>query len=360
MGFDRNTPHNSLPLLPPECEIDSKAVLKKAISANRALAGLRMAAKQLPNEAVFYNNLYLLEAKESSEIENIITTNDQLFRALAIEDKSVDPNTREVLHYLDALWQGFNLLKTQRVITTNTLIKIVNTIKENDRGIREIPGVKIANEKTKEIIYTPPEGGDVIQEKLRNLEEYINTDDGVDALIKMAVIHYQFEAIHPFHDGNGRTGRILNVLFLVFAGLLDHPMLFLSQYILDSKDDYYVGLREVTEQQKWEEWITYMLDGVEQSSLAMTNKIQKIVELMDKTKGEIKDKAPTTYSKDLLEILFSMPYTRINDLIEAGLGTRITATKYLNELEAIGILESIKVGRNKLFVNKRFYSLLEN
>lgn len=246
------------------------------------------------------------------------------------------------------------------MITTNTLIKIVSTIKENNRGIREIPGVKIINKRTKEVIYTPPEGKGVIQEKLKNLEKYINTNNEVDALIKMAVIHYQFEAIHPFYDGNGRTGRILNVLFLAFAGLLDHPMLFLSQYILDSKDDYYIGLRGVTEQQKWEDWIIYMLDGVEKSSFAMTSKIQRIVELMNKTKEEIKDKAPIIYSKDLLEILFNMPYTRINNLVEAGLGTRVTATKYLNELETIGILKSIKVGRNKLFFNKRFYSLLEN
>ena len=284
MAFDKETPYNALSLLPPKAEIESKAILKKAISANRALASMASYCKQLPNEGVLYNTLFLKEAKDSSEIENIITTNDDLYQSLTTDKFLGQPNTREVLHYSDALWEGVQEMKRTRVLTERIFVKIVNTIRENDEGIRKNPGTRIANKKTGEIIYAPPEGEEVISAKLKNLEKYINTNDGVDPLIKMAIIHYQFEAIHPFSDGNGRGGRILNVLYLVMENLIEHPMLFLSKYIIDNKDDYYIKLKEVTEEKKWEEWILYMLGAVEETSVYTNEKISKIIEAMREAK----------------------------------------------------------------------------
>lgn len=360
MAFDRKTPYNALPLLPTKAEIESKVILKKAISANRALASMASSCKQLPNEGVLYNTLFLKEAKDSSEIENIITTNDDLYKSLTTDNFLSQPNTREVLHYSDALWEGIQEMKRTRVLTERTFVKIVNTIRENDEGIRKNPGTRIANKKTGEIIYAPPEGEKVIFAKLKNLEKYINTDDGVDPLIKMAVIHYQFEAIHPFSDGNGRSGRILNVIYLVMENLIEHPMLFLSKYIIDNKDDYYIKLKEVTEEQKWEEWILYMLEAVEETSTYTNEKIAKIIESMRETKHIIRDSESKIYSKDLLEVLFMQPYCKAQFLVDAGIAKRVTAGRYLNKLEELDILKGIKVGREKLYVNKKFYEILKN
>lgn len=360
MSFNRKDPYNLLPLLPPQKDIESKKILKKSIAANRALASMANFCKQLPNELIFYNTLFLKEAKESSEIENIVTTNDELYQSLSIDQIISNPNTREVRHYVDSLWQGIELVKKNKnTISTRTLIGIVNTIKENTDGIRKKPGCKIQNKDTKEIIYTPPEGEDVLLEKLKNLEIFINLNDDIDELVKMAVIHYQFEAIHPFWDGNGRTGRILNILYLVSTGLLDHPMLFLSKYITDHKREYYIKLREVTEKGKWEEWILYMLQGVEETSLYMKNKISEILELMIKTKHNIRDNTKF-YKKELLEILFNRPYCKIKFLVDAKIATKNTAGKYLRELEKLGILDSVKIGKEKLYVNVEFYKLLKD
>lgn len=357
--FNRNKPYNELPQLPLKIEIESKKILKKAISANRALAGMASSCKQLPNESIFYSTLFLKEAKESSEIENIITTNDELYQALSNGQIALNSNTREVMHYIDALWRGKKLMNKNKVLTSRIFIEIVNTIKENNEGVRKNPGIKIVNKKTNEVIYTPPEGVEIILNKLKNLEKYININDDVDPLIKMAVIHYQFEAIHPFSDGNGRTGRIINVLYLVLTRLLEHPMFFLSKYIIDNKDDYYIKLREVTEKNKWEEWILYMLEGVEETSTYMNKKVSGIINLMFETKHKIRNQIPKIYSKDLLEILFQQPYCKIKFLEKAGIVKRLTATKYLNELEKIGILKSVKVGKEKLYVNTEFYKLLK-
>jgi Fic family protein len=358
MSFDRDKPNNKLPLMPPKIDIESKMVLKKAISANRALAGMASYCKQLPNELIFYSTLFLKEAKESSEIENIVTTNDELYQSLSADQTILNPNTREVMHYIDALWKGMSLIRKNKVLTSAAFIKIVNTIKLNYEGVRKNPGIKIANKKTGKVIYTPPEGEDLILEKLKNLEKYINTKDDIDPLIKMAAIHYQFEAIHPFSDGNGRTGRIVNILYLVLTGLLEHPMLFLSKYIIDNKDEYYIKLREVTEKGRWEEWLLYMLNGVEETSIYMQKKVSEVLDLMVTTKHQIRNKTKF-YSKDLLEVLFQQPYCKIKFLEEAKIAKKNTARKYLKELEQLGILKSLKVGKERLYVNVEFYKLLK-
>jgi len=359
MSFDRNKPYNELPGLPPKVDLETKNILKATISARAALAGLVAFCKQLPNEAIFYNSIFLQEAKDSSEIENIVTTNDELYQAMTSEKMITNPNTREVLHYIDALWVAVERLRKNNVLTSNIFVDVVNTIKENKEGIRENPGIKVANKRTKEIIYTPPTGKEIILKKLKNLEEYINTEDGVDPLIKMSVIHYQFEAIHPFSDGNGRTGRIINVLYLVLLELLEHPMLFLSKYIIDNKDDYYIRLRNVTEKGEWEQWVLYMIKGVEETSNYMKNKVSKIVDLMKELKDTIRTEAPGIYSKELLEIIFQQPYCKIKFLEDAGIAKRVTASKYLRKLESLGIMDVVKVGKEKLYVNRKFYNILK-
>jgi Fic family protein len=360
MSFNKNLPYNNLPLLPPKGEIETKEVLKKAITANKALAKLVGSGKQLPNQSILLNSIVLHEAKLSSEIENIITTNDELYQAFASDKKISDPNTKEVLHYQEALWQGFQTVKKRGLITTNLMVSICNIIKETDAGIRKTTGTKIANHKTGEVIYTPPEGEDVIKKLLNNLERYVNlNDDGVDPLIKMAVMHYQFEAIHPFTDGNGRTGRILNILYLVKNNLLENPILYLSKYIMDHKPKYYTGLRNVTDKNDWKDWILYVLDGVEQTALYTQNKIDAIIDLRNKTEQEVKAKLPDMYSKELVEVIFRQPYCKRKFLEDAQLVKKKTAGVYLNELERIGVFKSKKVGKEKLYFNKKLFDILK-
>jgi Uncharacterized conserved protein len=360
MKFNKEKPYNLLPLLPPKADVETKKILKKAIAANRELAGMVNLCKRLPNQGVLYNLIFLKEAKDSSEVENIVTTNDELYEAFSSDKKDIDPNTKEVLHYVDALWAGVSQIKKYNILTTRTFISIVNTIKENMEGVRVNPGVKIVNARTKEIIYTPPEGKEIILDKLKNLEEFINKKDDIDPLIKMAIIHYQFESIHPFSDGNGRTGRIINLLYLNLVGLLDHPVLFLSKYILESKDKYYVKLRKVTEDDNWEEWIEYMLEGIEKTAIYTKEKITGIIDLFEETKNIIKEKRPNIYSKDLVEVIFKQPYCKIKFIVDAGIAKRLTARKYLQELEDIGILQSKKMGKERLYVNIKFYGLLKS
>ena len=237
MTFDPLKPYHDLPPLPPKADIETKAILKKAISAGRALAELKGLGETIPNQSILVNSLILQEARSSSEIENIVTTDDSLFRAFAAQTSKIDPATKEVLRYRQALWEGFTVLLERPFLTTNLFIKLGQTIRKNQAGIRNIPGTAVSNAATGEVIYTPPEGETVIRNKLKNLEEYIHEKDTIDPLIKLAVIHYQFESIHPFSDGNGRTGRILNILFLVFNDLLELPVLYLSKYIITSEKE---------------------------------------------------------------------------------------------------------------------------
>ena len=358
MPFDRSQPYNDLPLLPPAVELESKAVLKQAIAANRALANLRGLAAQIPNQGVLINSIVLQEARLSSEIENIVTTNDELYRADADADTDgrADPHTKEVLRYRQALNFGFAQLK-QRPLCTNLFIDIVRTIKQVDFGVRKVPGVALKN-SLDEVVYTPPVGEAVIREKLANLERFIHAQDDLDPLVKMAVMHYQFEAIHPFEDGNGRTGRIVNLLYLVEQGLLDIPVLFLSRYIIANKPGYYEGLRGVTEMQDWESWILYMLRAVESTAQQTFDQVTRIRVLMDKVREQVQQQAPGIYSKDLVEAIFQHPYTKIQFLVDANIAKRQTASSYLQTLAGLGVLRASKQGREMYYINDALFSEL--
>lgn len=359
MSFNREQPYNDLPALPPEAELETPAVLKAAIGANRALAELKGKAESIPNQSILINSIILQEAKASSEIENVVTTNDRLFEAFSAGDSSYDPQTKEVLRYREALWKGFSAL-AKRPLSTNLFIDLVQTIKQNEAGIRKTPGTVIANQYTKKIIYWPPEGEERIRRLLANLEDYIHEENpDIDPLVKMAVIHYQFEAIHPFDDGNGRTGRILNILFLVLKNLLNLPILYLSDYIISRKPDYYRLLREVTEQDAWEPWILFMLDAVHTTAGETMQKIDGIRALLEETIEKAKKELPArVYSKELVELLFQQPYCKIKFLVDHGIAKRQTAGDYLKELENIGILKSKQVGRETLYLNVQLYDLL--
>ena len=359
MTFDPAVPYNDLPDLPPSRDIETVPVLKRALTAGRALAELKGLGETIPDQGILINSIVLQEAKASSEIENIVTTNDALFRALAIpSSSSVDPTTKEVLQYREALWTGFTDLSKHALLTTNVFASVVNTIRKSQAGIRNLPGTVLHNPTTKEIVYCPPEGEDLIRRKLRNLEEYIHSPDGPDPLIKMAVIHYQFEAIHPFSDGNGRTGRILNILYLVQQGLLDLPVLYLSRYIIENKSEYYRRLRMVTQDQDWEPWILYMLEAVENTAVFTRRRILEIRELLGNTVEVVRERLPGMYTKELVESLFSHPYTKVQFLVNEGLAKRQTAAAYLRQLQIIGVLQSFKAGRENIFLNVKLYELL--
>ncbi len=356
MPFNRQLPYNDLPLLPPITELETKAVLKQAISANRVLANLRGLAAKIPNQGLLINSIVLQEARLSSEIENIVTTNDELYRAAANGDGKTDPHTKEVLRYREALYFGFKALR-ERPLNSNLFIELVQLIKQVDIGIRAIPGTALKNDLG-EVIYTPPVGEAVIRDKLANLEQFIHADDGLDPLVKMAVMHYQFEAIHPFPDGNGRTGRILNLLFLVEQQLLDIPVLFLSRYIITHRQEYYAGLRGVTEAQDWERWVLFMLKAVESTAQQTFEQVNRILALMEEVRERVQREAENIYSKDLVEAIFMQPYTKIAFLVEAGIAKRQTASRYLQTLAAMGVLREEQVGREKYYINDALFAEL--
>jgi Fic family protein len=357
-NFDRKTPFNHLPLLPPKAEIETRPILRKAISAGRALAQLNGTLLNLPNPTLFLDTIYLQEAKASSEIENIITTNDDLYRSLISEKKIENASTKEVLSYKNALWLGLKQIKSKPFITTNLCIKLVQCIKQNSASIRVTSGTTLTDTKG-DVIYTPPSGEKVIRELMANLEKFINEDNTIDPLIKMALFRYQFEAIHPFSDGNGRTGRILLLLYLKLSGLLDIPAIYLSDYIIKHKKEYYQKFRGVTEENKWEDFILFMLDMVEVTAIKGLERLNKISNALDKTATDIKNKLPKIYSKDLLEILYRLPYTKRQHLIDENIGNPKTAGNYLQTLEANGFLKSVKVGKEKLYLNHRLLKILE-
>lgn len=356
--FDRKIPYNDLPLLPPKADIETKEILLKTISAGRALAQLNGTLLNLPNPTLFLDTIYLQEAKASSEVENIITTNDELYKSLVAGKKVENSATKEVLSYKEALWSGLEQLKEKPFITTNLCVSIVQCIKQNSASIRNTPGTTLSNTKG-EVIYTPPSGEAVIREKLANLEKFINEDDTIDPLIKMALMHYQFEAIHPFADGNGRTGRILLLLYLKLSGLLDTPAIYLSEYIIKNKANYYKCLRSVTENNDWENYILYMLDMIEKTAARGLERLNRITKAIDKTTDEIKTKLPKIYSKDLIEILFRLPYTKRQHLIDENIGSAKTVGNYLIALEENGFLKSVKVGKEKLYLNQQLLTILE-
>ncbi|MDO8588972.1 MAG: Fic family protein [Armatimonadota bacterium] len=359
MTFDPAVPYNDLPDLPPARDIETVPVLKRALTAGRALAELKGLGNTIPDQGIMINSIVLQEAKASSEIENIVTTNDALFRAMAVpSSSSVEPTTKEVLRYREALWTGFTDLSKHSLLTTNVFAGVVSTIRKSQAGVRNLPGTVLHNPTTREIIYSPPEGEDLIRRKLRNLEEYIHSPDGPDPLIKMAIIHYQFEAIHPFSDGNGRTGRILNILYLVQQGLLDLPVLYLSRYIIENKSEYYRRLRMVTQDQDWEPWALYMLEAVEETAVFTRRRILEIRELLGNTVEIVRERLAGIYTKELVESLFRHPYTKVQFLVNEGLAKRQTAAAYLRELQRIGVLQAFKAGRENIFLNVRLYELL--
>ena len=357
MSFAPEKPFNDLPILPPAGEIESQEVLKAAIAAHRQLAELKGSGNLIPNQNILLNALTLQEAQLSSEVEGIITTTDQLYRALAIEGNGVEAHTKEVLRYRDALWHGVRRMREGRPLGTVLFVELVQIIKENSAGIRKGEGTALANESTGEVVYTPPVGEDLIRDKLANLESFIN-EGAVDPLVAMAIAHYQFEAIHPFSDGNGRTGRILSVLQMIQSGLLTEPVLYLSRFIIQHKSDYYRLLRDVTEQGAWTSWILFMLDAVQMTARSTLAQIQAIGQEMDAFLEDARKVSRITGSKELVELLFDRPYCKIQFLVNAGIAKRQTASNYLRELSEAGLLDVVTVGREKLYVNRRFLDLL--
>jgi Fic family protein len=359
MAFDPQAPYNDLPPLPPKADIETREVLKRALPASRALAELKGLGGIIPNQAVLVNSLVLQEAKASSEIENIVTTNDAMYRAMAASGGPVDPATKEVLRYREALWEGYNRVGKKARLDAALFIHLVQVIKQDNLGIRNRSGTAIGNQRTREVVYTPPDGEKVIRAKLDELVQFIHAEDGLDPLVRLALVHYQFEAIHPFFDGNGRTGRLINILFLVSKGLLDLPVLYLSKHIIDRKPDYYRRLRAVTESAEWETWILYMLDAVESTARLTRQRILDIRALLDETLDLARRKLPgRVYSKDLIELVFHQPYTKGQFVVDAKLAERKTAADYLKALEDLGVLRLEKVGKENLYLNVKLYELL--
>ncbi|MBK0013511.1 Fic family protein [Stenotrophomonas sp. S41] len=356
--MDAQTPYNDLPLLPPAAELETRALLKACIEAHKALASLRQATGHLPNPAVLINTIPLLEAQASSEIENIVTTTDELFR-FADHQGAADPATREALRYRSALQEGFQSL-AERPLCTHTAERVCSRIKDADMQVRRVPGTALVNQQNGELIYTPPVGETLLREKLANWERFIHEERDIDPLIRMAVAHYQFEAIHPFTDGNGRTGRVLNLLMLVEQDLLDVPVLYLSRYIIERKAAYYRLLLGVTRDGGWAAWIAYMLEAVADTARWTGAKIHAIRQLHEQACDWVRAHRPKIYSRELVDVLFSQPYCRIQNLVDAGVARRETAARYLRELVDVGMLQEQRMGKEKLFLHPAYLRLLSD
>lgn len=358
--FNPEVPYNDLPRLPPQADIETKAILKACIKAQASLAGLRGMAGRIPNQGMLINIIPMLEAQASSEIENIVTTTDRLFQ---YENETqlgqADPATKEALRYRTALYKGYQSL-TDKPLTTATAIQVCRTIKGIDVDIRRVPGTALMNDATQRTIYTPPEGEATIRDLLADWERFIHTQRDIEPLVRMAVMHYQFEAIHPFSDGNGRTGRVLNLLFLISEGLLDLPILYLSRYIIKNKQEYYRLLMRVTAESAWEDWILYMLEAVHSTAEWTSAKIMAICELIESIKEQLRRETPKTYSHELVDLIFMQPYCRISNLVDRGIAQRQTASKMLKDLVSQKVLQEIAVGREKVFVNLGLMKLLTN
>lgn len=359
--IDLSKPFNDLPHLPPPLEnVETIKILKQESKAAVALAELKGLARTLPNQGILINAIVLKEAQASSEVENIITTHDRLYQALTAKSMTIDPATKEVLRYREALLYGFEEIKKKGFLNTNGIVRIQAILEENEAGIRQLPGTSLKNDLTGATIYTPPDDKEVIVRLMKNLEDFINDEsDGMSSLIRMAIQHYQFESIHPFYDGNGRTGRIINVLYLILHDLLEIPMLYLSGYIIDHKEAYYKLLQEVRTKDNWEGWILFMLKAIEDTATKAISQIHGINTIFNKIQDKVKNEAPKIYSKDLIEQLFVHPYTKI-EYISNGLGVeRKAASRYLKALESIGILKLEPIGKENIFINQELYQLLK-
>ena len=349
----------NIPTLPLAIELETVPVLKKAASAHRYLAELKGMSRSIPNQSILVNTLAIQEAKDSYAIENIITTHDELFREELFPEYASYASAKEVKNYVTALKRGFDLVQQSSLLTNNHILSIQEALENNRAGFRKLPGTELKNDLTGEIVYTPPQSHDEILRLMSNLERFINDDtmSTLDPLIKMSIIHHQFESIHPFYDGNGRTGRIINVLYLVAKGLLDIPVLYLSRYIVCNKADYYQKLQNVRENGEWEPWVLYMLDSVETTSRQTITIIQEIGTAINQYRDGIRESCKF-YSQDLINNLFYHPYTKIEFLTQALNITRPTATKYLDALCAEGYLQKEKIGRSNYYINKALFGIL--
>ena len=341
-----------------EYNFKTPRILEELSNASRYLAELKGFANSIPNQHILINAITINEAKDSSAIENIVTTHDSIYKVLT-ESGFKESAAKEVVDYRSAIWRGYEIIKEKGFISTNILVELQSMIEPMNYGIRKTPGTNLVNSVTGEIIYTPPQIESEIRDLLKNLENYINNfEDETDPLIKMAMIHYQFESIHPFYDGNGRTGRILNVLYLVLSGLLDTPILYLSNYINKNKSDYYRLFNEFREKNNYEDWIIYILKGIQETSKNTINLIKMIQDEMELYRNKFREELPKVYSDELLDALFFEVYTKIN-YIESKCGvTRQTAASYLNQLVDKGLLDYEKVGRESIYKNTRLISLL--
>jgi Fic family protein len=350
------------PMLPLSVDLESKTILKKLTKSHQALAELKGVTTSIPNKSILTNTLTLQEAKDSSAIENIITTHDDLYTSNALKKEFASLAAKEVHSYALALKNGYEKVKKIGLLTTNCILEIQSTLEENRAGFRKLPGTALKNEQTGETVYMPPQDTQHISEMMSNLEKFINDDAlcDIDPLIKMAIIHHQFESIHPFYDGNGRTGRIINILYLVKCGLLDSPILYLSRYINQHKAEYYNQLQSVRTDNTWEQFVLYILDGIEQTSRQTTHLVQNIKNLMQSHKNKIRTELPSIYSQDLLNNLFLHPYTKIDFLSLELNVNRKTAAKYLNQLVGVNLLVKQKVKKEIFYLNPDLCDLFLN
>lgn len=346
-------------ILPYAIEMETKPVLKKLSSAHRALAELKGVAQTIPRQDILINTLVLQEAKDSSEVENIVTTHDELYKSSLGLDNMVSPAAKEVQNYIAAIKRGFAIVTQYKLLTTNHIIELQEILEKNKAGIRKVPGTNLKNQQTGEIVYEPPQSATDIKKLMENLETFINMDEmtDLDSLVKMAIIHFQFESIHPFYDGNGRTGRIINILYLVLQDLLEIPILYLSRYIIRNKAAYYAGIQNVRDEGKWEEWLLYVLDAVEKTAADTIRLVNTIKVEMTKMKTTLRDNYKF-YSQELLNHLFKQPYTKIEFLMDELQVSRVTAANYLNTLANDGVIIKHRMGRNNYYINAKLMEAL--
>lgn len=356
----QNAPHYTLDKLPPDREkVETIEILRQTNKATAALAELKGIAKTIPNQLMLINAVVLQEAKDSSEIENIITTQDELYKALVLKSKfSIE--TKEVVNYRKAIFKGFDLIKQQGFLRLNDIIFIQQELIDNTAGIRSTPGTVLKNDKTGEVVYTPPQDKAEILDLLTDFINHFNQNESdLSPLINLAILHHQFESIHPFYDGNGRTGRILNILYLILNNLIDVPILYLSSYIIKNKPDYYRLLNQTNRTGDWEEWILFMLRAIENTSISTIEKISNVKDLLDKTIIKVQSELPKIYTKELVELLFEQPYSKIEFVVNKLQVERKAASRYLRELENIGILKSQKIGRETIYINNELIEILK-
>ena len=354
-----------IPSLPLPYDLETKEVLKQLNRANRKLAELKGVAQTIPNERILISSLTLQEAKDSSEVENIVTTQDDLYRAgLDPSHQFINAATKEVLFYREAINEGFRMVRNKYILTLNDIKHVQEILEQNSAGFRTTPGTQLKRENDGAVIYTPPQDGMAIIRYMSNLEQFINDDhlSQLDPLIKMAIIHHQFESIHPFYDGNGRTGRIINILYLVITGLLDLPILYLSRYITHNKGEYYRLIQAIRDKNtdnaaEWEAWILFMLKGVEVTAEDTISLVKNIGRLMAEYKNIIRPDFGSKYNHELLNGLFYHPYTKIDHVVANMQVSRQTASKYLDRIVALGLLKKEKMGKENYYINTRLMNL---